>query len=45
MSRGAATVSSDAHLTEKLLAIENELAMKKLEVQSLKEQVGDFMLC
>lgn len=43
-SRGSTYVSTDADLTQKLLQLENEVSLKKMEVQSLKEQVSGVHL-
>ncbi len=42
-SRGfTAVVSSDTELTEKLIRLESEVSLKKLEIQSLRDQVRLF---
>ena len=35
-------VSSDSELTDKLMHLESDLSMKKLEIQSLREQISQM---
>ena len=42
-SRGlTAVVSTDSELTDKLVRLESDLSMKRLEVQSLRDQIGQM---
>lgn len=38
-SQSASLLSTDAALTEKLIQLENDVSLKKSEIQSLKDQV------